>query len=240
MHTSRRAFLSIASAWLAASALAPASYADDLGPGSHPLGLDHERDGLLYLPRGYKAGVPAPLMVVFHGAGGTAQSVQYVFPMADEHGVIILAPDSRDQRTWDLVLGAYGPDADFLSTALGQTLGRCSVDRSRLSIAGHSDGASYALSFGIGVGDLFTQILAFSPGVMTPVDAKGKPRLFISHGTHDDVMPIDDTSRKFVPRLKRLGYDVTYREYEGKHAVPTDVVVDAFKWAYSPTAASRL
>jgi len=27
-------------------------------------------------------------------------------------------------------------------------------------------------------------------------------------------MPIDVTSRKFVPRLKGLGYDVTYREYE--------------------------
>ena len=26
-------------------------------------------------------------------------------------------------------------------------------------------------------------------------------------------MPIDDTSRKFVPRLKKLDYDVTYREY---------------------------
>ena len=158
--------------------------------------------------------------------------------MADEHGVIILAPDSRDQRTWDLVLGAYGPDADFLSSALGQTLGRCSVDRTRMSVAGHSDGASYALSFGIGVGDLFTQILAFSPGVMTPVDAKGKPRIFMSHGTQDQVMPIDDTSRKFVPRLKRLGYDVTYREYDGRHPVPTEVVVEGFNWAYPPSAAS--
>lgn len=238
MRTSRRTFLGVASAWLAASTFARSAGADELGPGSHPLGIDHERDGVLYLPRGYKAGVAAPLMVVFHGAGGTGQSAQYVFPMADEHGVIILAPDSRDQRTWDLVLGAYGPDADFLSTALGQTLGRCSVDRSRLSIAGHSDGASYGLSFGIGVGDLFTQILAFSPGVMTPVAAKGKPRIFISHGTQDNVMPIDDTSRKFVPRLKGLGYDVTYREYDGRHPVPTEVVVEGFNWAYPRVAAS--
>ena len=238
MRTSRRTFLGVASAWLAGSTFARSARAADLGPGSHPLGIDHERDGLLYLPRGYRAGVAAPLMVVFHGAGGTGQSAQYAFPMADEHGVIILAPDSRDQRTWDLVLGAYGPDADFLSSALGQTLGRCSVDRTRMSVAGHSDGASYALSFGIGVGDLFTQILAFSPGVMTPVDAKGKPRLFISHGTHDQVMPIDDTSRKFVPRLKRLGYDVTYREYDGKHPVPTEVVVEAFKWAYPRVSVS--
>jgi phospholipase/carboxylesterase len=206
--------------------------ADELGPGQFPLGLDHERDGLLYLPRGYTAGVPAPLVVVFHGAGGTAQSVSYTFPMADRHGVIILAPDSRDQRTWDLVLGSYGPDAEFLATALGQTMRRCSVDRGRLAVAGHSDGASYALSFGIGAGDLFSQILAFSPGEMTPIDARGKPRIFISHGRSDEVMPIDETSRRFVPRLKKLGYDVTYREYDGKHPVPTEIVAAGFDWAF--------
>lgn len=204
----------------------------ELGPGSHPLGLGSDRDGLLYLPSGYRANVPMPLLVLFHGAGGTAQSVYYAFPMADAHGVIILAPDSRDQRTWDLIVGAYGPDADFLALALGQTYGRCAVDRRRLAIGGHSDGASYALSFGIGTGDLFGSILAFSPGVMSPLDVKGKPRIFISHGTGDTVMPIDDTSRRFVPRLRRLGYDVTYREYEGRHGVPADIVEAGFNWAF--------
>lgn len=232
MPITRRAFLLTAAATLAATHATTARAAEPLGPGQFPLGLDHERDGLLYLPSGYVPGTPSPLLVLFHGAGGTAQSVSYAFPMADAHGVIILAPDSRDQRTWDLVLGAYGPDADFLSVALGQTVGRCSVDRKRLALGGHSDGASYALSFGIGVGDLFSQILAFSPGVMTPVDAVGKPRIFISHGTEDNVMPIDDTSRRFVPRLRNLGYDVTYREYEGRHGVPADVVTEGFRWAY--------
>lgn len=231
MPITRRRFI-VAASWLLGAAGSRAASPDELGPGPHPLGLDHERDGLLYLPRGYKAGVAAPLLVLFHGAGGTAQSVAYAFPMADAHGVIILAPDSRDQRSWDLVLGAYGPDADFLATALGQTMGRCSVDRKRLSVGGHSDGASYALSFGISAGDVFSQIMAFSPGVMTPVAALGKPRIFISHGTHDEVMPIDDTSRRFVPRLKGLGYDVTYREYDGRHGVPPEVVKEAFDWGY--------
>jgi phospholipase/carboxylesterase len=228
----RRTFLRAASAALSAGALSRRADAEDLGPGQYPLRLDSERDGLLYLPRGYKAGTPAPLLVMFHGAGGTSQSTMYAFPFADEHGLIILAPDSRDQRTWDLVLGRYGPDSDFLATALGQTFRRCSVDRQRLSVGGHSDGASYALSFGIGAGDLFGHILAFSPGVMNPIDARGKPRIFISHGTSDNVMPIDDTSRRFVPRLKGLGYDVTYREYDGRHAVPTEVVKEGFDWAY--------
>ena len=65
---------------------------------------------------------------------------------------------------------------------------------------------------------------------MQPATAAGKPRIFISHGTADQTMPIDDTSRKFVPRLKGLGYDVTYREYEGGHGAPPAIVREAFEW----------
>jgi phospholipase/carboxylesterase len=228
MACTRRTFLGLAAA--AAFGRSARVSAQALTPGQHPLGLDHERDGLLYLPQQYRPETPLPLLVLCHGAGGTSASVAYAFELAEKHGVIILAPDSRDQRTWDLVLGAYGPDADFLAHALGQAFRRCPVDRSRLAIGGHSDGASYALSFGIGTGDLFGHILAFSPGVMNPVDVKGTPRIFVSHGTADNVMPIDETSRRFVPRLRRLGYDVTYKEYDGRHAVPPEVVSEGFDW----------
>src|SRR5438552_788562 len=54
--------------------------------------------------------------------------------------------------------------------------------------------------------------------------------IFIPHGTTDPVMPIDDTSRRFVPRLKTLGYDVTYREYDGRHTMSPPIVREAFEW----------
>jgi predicted esterase len=73
-------------------------------------------------------------------------------------------------------------------------------------------------------------VIALSPGVLSPADARGKPKMFIAHGTNDRTMPIDDTSRKFVPRLKGLGYDVTYREYEGGHGAPPAIVREAFEW----------
>lgn len=236
MPCTRRTFLGLAAA--AAFGARNRVSAQSLTPGQHPLGLDTERDGLLYLPATYRPETPLPLLVLCHGAGSTSASVAYAFELAEKHGVIILAPDSRDQRTWDLVLGSYGSDAEFLALALGQTFRRCAVDRSRLAIGGHSDGASYALSFGIGAGDLFGHILAFSPGLMTPIDAKGKPRVFISHGTEDTVMPIDDTSRRFVPRLRSRGYDVTYSEYKGGHAVPPSVVANSFDWLTAGWSAS--
>jgi phospholipase/carboxylesterase len=227
MPLNRRAFLA---AGLGSLFSARSGRAQELTPGQYPLDIDKVRDGTLYIPKGYKRDVPTPLIVMFHGAGGSGLTTQYSWPMADEFGFIVLAPDSRDERTWDLVLGQYGPDVEFLMEAFRQVLAKCNVDRERLTVAGHSDGASYSLSFGITNGDVFHKVIALSPGVLSPADARGKPKMFIAHGTNDRTMPIDDTSRKFVPRLKGLGYDVTYREYEGGHGAPPAIVREAFEW----------
>lgn len=218
--------------FLAGSALAPllqASRPQPLGK-QVPLRLGVDRDGFVYVPNGYTGESRMPLLVMLHGAGSTAQSVQYALPLADEFGVIVLAPDSRDERTWDGVLRSWGPDVDFIGEALQQTVNGFGVDVSRLGVGGFSDGASYALGFGISYGDQFKSIVAMSPGVMQPIAARGKPRIFLSHGTSDPIMPIDATSRVFVPKLKSLGYDVTYREYEGRHTPSAPVVREAFEW----------
>ena len=234
MLMTRRSFLGAAAsatAWISGGARGLAISDDPRRPGQHRLEIgDADRDGIFYLPRMTSAAA-LPLWVVLHGAGGTGQSAGYVFSLADEFGVLVLAPDSRDERTWDGVLRNWGPDVEFIAAAVDRMTRRFNIDRSRVTLAGFSDGASYALSLGISYGDEFSRIVAMSPGVMQPMAARGKPKIFISHGTADAVMPIDDTSRRFVPRLKALGYDVTYREYEGRHTVSAPVVHEAFEWA---------
>ena len=244
MHTTRRAFLAAgavatvsslsaaARAWARQDPLVltpPATPAHDLVEGQNPLHLDNDRDGIIYIPKGYTRDVPLPLVVAFHGAGGSGVGAGFAFRDADELGYIVLAPDSRDW-TWDSILGRIGPDPEFLAAAFASTIARCAVDRQRLAMAGFSDGASHVLSLGIANGDIFGHLMAFSPGLMQPPDARGRPHVFISHGTSDQTMPIDDTSRKFVPRLKALGYDVTYREFDGRHMLPPEIGHDAFEW----------
>jgi phospholipase/carboxylesterase len=227
----RRAFLAGTGAALLSRASRAAGAAAPVRIGQQPLNLgDGGRDGLLYVPQRYKPDAPIPLVLMLHGAGSTSLNVAYTFPIADELGAIVLAPDSRDEATWDLLLHGYGDDVEFIGLALKDVYARCAVDRSRMAIAGHSDGASYALSLGLGTGDTFGHVMAFSPGVMQPAEVHGKPKIFISHGLSDPIMPIDVTSRRFVPRLKRLGYDVTFREYEGRHGVPPAIVHEAFEW----------
>jgi phospholipase/carboxylesterase len=202
-----------------------------IGPGQHALGLGDSggRDGVLIVPAGSKAGSPTPLLVLLHGAGGSARRVASLFGVADELGVIVLAPESRD-RTWDAIRGEFGPDIDFLNRALAHTFDRCAVERKRLAIGGFSDGASYGLSVGLASGDLFTHIVACSPGFVIPGPARGKPRIFMSHGTADQILAIDSTSRRIVPELKRARYDLTYREFDGPHTVTPAIAREGLEW----------
>ena len=230
----RRSFLAAAGAAAAFGVARRSEAGDPVRIGEQPLKLGSDRDGMLFVPRGYKDDVPTPLVLMLHGAGNTGRGVSYTFDAADDLGIIVLAPDSRDEATWDLLLHGYGEDVEFIGLALKDTYARCNIDRTRMAIAGHSDGASYALSLGLGTGETFSRIMAFSPGVMKPAEVHGKPRIFISHGLSDPIMPIDITSRTFVPRLKKLGYDVTFREYEGRHGVPPAVVREGFEWFLRP------
>jgi phospholipase/carboxylesterase len=196
-------------------------------PGVHDLGLAPGRDGTLYVPTSVDPERPAPLIVALHGAGGQAAHMLDPFlETADALGYLIVAPDSR-RPTWDVILGGYGADVAFLDQALAQTFERHAIDPARIAVAGFSDGASYALSIGIINGDLFSDILAFSPGFMAPTYQADTQRVFISHGVHDRVLPIDACSRRLAPKLRQAGYDLDYREFDGGHEVPPEIVTAA-------------
>ena len=192
--------------------------------GTQPLGLGDGRDGLVLVPRQLDLAAPAPLILALHGAGGIApQVIDLLDEQAETHGIIVLAPESR-ASTWDVIRGGYGPDVAFIDRALQKVFQQYPIDPDRLAVAGFSDGASYALSLGLTNGTLFNDVLAFSPGFMAPTRQADTPRIFVSHGVHDEVLPIDPCSRRLVPLLKRAGYPVDYREFDGGHAVPAEMV----------------
>jgi len=198
-----------------------------IGPGVHRVGLAAGRDATLLVPPGLDPARPAPLVLAFHGAGGVAgHMLDLLRAPAEARAFAVLAPESRG-RTWDMILGGYGPDVDFVDRALAWTFERQVVDPARIAIAGFSDGASYALSIGLTNGALFSDILAFSPGFMAPTQHAGSPRVFVSHGTRDQVLPIDRCSRRIAATLRRVPTDLVYREFEGGHEIPPDLLAAA-------------
>ncbi|HEX8569683.1 MAG TPA: hypothetical protein VF699_07140 [Caulobacteraceae bacterium] len=160
---------------------------------------------------------------MLHGAGGSAgSSIPLLVAQAEAHDFLVLAPESR-KATWDVISDRdYGPDVDYIDAALEHVFKRFAV--SKVAVAGFSDGASYALSLGLANGDLFSGVLAFSPGFTAPDPIVGRPSVFISHGDDDRVLPIARCGRPIAERLRRAGYDVDYREFDGGHTVPKPLV----------------
>ena len=171
---------------------------------------------------------PCPLLVYFHGAGGRAeQGLPLLRDVAAERGLLVLLPTSA-AATWDLLLGRVGPDADALDDALGAVFADRPVER--VAFAGFSDGASYALSLGLANGDLAEAVLAFSPGFADPQQQVGTPRVWLSHGTVDAVLPIARCGRRVARLLGQAGYDFRYEEFDGGHVVLPGLVGDALEW----------
>jgi phospholipase/carboxylesterase len=202
-----------------------------LEPGQHELPIAATRNGFLYVPRSYHASKPAPLALLLHGAGGSARNRWFgpIDARAEALGMIVVAPESRG-ATWDAIRGDFGLDVGFVDSALRFTFAHCAIDPSRVGIAGFSDGASYALSLGLANGDLFTHVLAFSPGFIREQELVGKPRIFVSHGRSDPILPIEVTSRVLVPPLRRKSYAVEYVEFEGGHEVPAAISEKGMEW----------
>ncbi|MDB5932096.1 MAG: phospholipase/Carboxylesterase [Polaromonas sp.] len=192
----------------------------------------------LYVPPG-AAREPLPLVVLFHGAGGSAPQILPLFqPAAEQRKFLLLAPKSASV-TWDLLSGGYGPDVEALDRCLRFVLERFAVDGGRMAMAGFSDGASYALSLGLINGQLFRQVFAFSPGFAAAGRRQGKPLVLISHGTQDTVLPIAPCSRRIVSSLQQAGYEVRYTEFVGGHQVPPELVAGAVDLLLQPAPARR-
>lgn len=246
---SRRSFLvSSASALAGACALSP--FSDPLAKGSprlsvrppvtpstpasaglRPLGLGNAlADGVVYAPPTYTPSAKAPLVLLLHGAGGSASPFITGFQAdADRTNAILLAVDSR-KTTWDGVAGEFGPDIDFLDLAIRDTLARYAVDTTRISVCGFSAGATMALAVGLANGGLFSRVTAFSAGGLLSKAREGKPRVFVAHGTYDPVIPVGVSSGTIVPDLRRDGYDVTYREFAGAHVISGPILSEAMTW----------
>jgi len=204
-------------------------------PGRHRVELGGPRAGWVQVSANVRPGVPAPVAVVLHGSGGDPeQGLALLEPFASDAGWIVLAPASV-AYTWDVIVDKLGPDLAQIDAGLRWIFERHDVDPAHIAVAGFSDGASYALTVGVAHGDLFGHVIALSPGFVADVPPTGRPRIFIAHGTHDRLLPIERCSRRIVPNLERAGFDIVYREFVGGHEVRPQIVREAVAWTAATT-----
>jgi predicted esterase len=204
-----------------------------LDTGTHQLSFADGRKAVLHVPPHLDSGAgahgePLRLLLLLHGAAGQHGGAdQIALAHALHYGSLLLIPDALS-TSWDFLRGGFGADLAFIDRALLWTMQRYEVDEQNMAIAGFSDGASYALSVGLMNGELFSDILAFSPGFMAPLRREGQPRVFVSHGKQDPVLAVQ-RGQEIAQRLQQEGYAVSYEEFNGAHAVSPEIASAALR-----------
>jgi predicted esterase len=211
--------------------LRKATGASALAPGEHVLAETGDRRSILFVPKSFDPRRAAPFYLALHGATGSGDSMlRGTRAAAESHGVVVLSPSSHD-FTWDAIRTDYADDFASIDKQLNRVFDQCTMDPRHVAIGGFSDGATYALSLGLLNGDLFTHIIAHSPGfIIGGGAAQGKPRVFISHGRHDAILPIDQCGRRIAAQLQRDGYRVRFDEFEGGHTATPAMRETAVAW----------
>ena len=149
---------------------------------------------------------------------------------ATEHRrIFVVAPKSQGM-TWDAIRDGFGHDVQAIDRALAHVFEHYDVRTEKVAIGGFSDGGTYALTLGLTNGNLFHEILAFSPGFIASRRMNGRPRVYIAHGRSDTVLPFERTGARLAAQLTTAGYEVRFDPFDGGHTVPGANVTAAFDW----------
>jgi phospholipase/carboxylesterase len=207
-----------------------------VSPGEHVLSETGTRRTILFVPPTYDPARPAPFFLALHGATGSGDSMlRGSRAAAEAHGVVMLAPSSRDY-TWDAIRGPYSDDFAKIDRLMNDVFDQCAIDPTHIAVGGFSDGATYAVSLGLENGDVFTHVVGHSAGFIIPGAPHGKPKVFLSHGTQDRILPIDQCGRRIAARLKRDGYDLRFDEFDGGHTASPEMREAAMQWFVTESA----
>ncbi len=204
-----------------------------LAAGEHVLSDRDGRRALLYLPPGYDPDRATPFQLMLHGARGDGdRTLAQQREAAAANGVALLCPSTRS-GTWDAIRGSFAHDFEQLNTLLGLCFERCNIDTTRFAVAGFSDGASYGISLGLINGDLFSHVIAHSPGFIIADNWHGRPQVFISHGTADEVLPFERCGKVIHERLQSAGYAPRFDVFDGGHVASPELRSSALAWMKS-------
>ncbi len=187
------------------------AYADVLG------GSPNAGHYYLYIPRRRPEG-PLPALIFLHGSGGNFKAYTYLLStVAEERGVVVIAP-SYGFGNWR----QHGGVAS-IERALGDASTVVAIDRSRVALAGLSNGGLGLSLAAAQYSNRYRGLIFLSPVVATEVTDRpefsaawrGRPILVIT-GETDDRIPL-----AYVRRRAEIwaagGVNVTLITYPGEN-----------------------
>jgi dienelactone hydrolase len=195
---------------------------------------------VLFVPSGYRAGTPTPLVVDLHGLSITPL-MQMLFDgttdLAEEHGFIVVTPMGYNTGGWWGSRAGNPVETAATNTATGAPYsvgelseidamkvlelvrGAYTIDADRIYLMGHSMGGAGTYYLGAKHNDVWAGIapLSGAGGIQDEAAAERYRSLptLVMHGDHDSIVPVA-TSRRSVRMLQAVGAPHIYLEFPGK------------------------
>lgn len=179
---------------------------EQMAPGSHELTLRHgglARAFTVHVPRSYRGDRPVPLVLAFHGGGGSMQSMARdslygLTAQSEASGWIVVFPNGYSRlpggrlATWNagLCCGAARDkaidDVGFVREVVADVQRRLAIDTRRIFATGMSNGGMISYRLACEAPDLFRAVAAVAGTDGTATCQPGRPVPVLHFHARDD------------------------------------------------------
>lgn len=191
-----------------------------------------------------------PLLILLHGYGSNEADLFSFADQLPENMLIISARApyelSANSYAWAHLDFSSGEPVMNMQEAeksrklilqfISQLQSIYSLDEKAIYLCGFSQGGMMSYSVGLTHPDLIKGIAVMSgrlnsdvKPMIAPQEKLAKLKVFISHGTTDNVLKIDN-SRQAESYLKTLGIIPFYKEYPAAHTINKEMFADLLSW----------
>ena len=173
------------------------------------------RTYLVYCPNSVQD--PAPLLVFFHGMGGSYIDGYYCWAnTANSRGFVLVCPQAQNINgtiMWDFDLG---DDLKLVDALVAKIESLYNIALKREYLSGFSNGALYSIYVGIKRSEKFAALQSHSGGYVSgmPTDAARKIPIYLVHGEADTVVPISYSEAAYNVYTSK-GHEVKFDRIPG-------------------------
>jgi len=192
-----------------------------------------------------------PLLLLLHGYGSYEEDLfSFASELPEEYYVVsVRAP-------YELGYGSYAwyainfdadenkfsdiPQAqqsrDLIANFIDELIANYPIDAAKVTLIGFSQGTILSYAIALSYPEKIQRVVAMSGYLNTEMAIPNfenkdfsRLKIFASHGTVDQVVPVD-WARKAAPALTKLGIEVVYKEYPIGHGVAPQNFYDFKNW----------
>jgi phospholipase/carboxylesterase len=192
-----------------------------------------------------------PLLLLLHGYGSNEADLFSFAPELPDEYYIISA-----RAPYDLQYGSYAwyainfdadqnkfsdndqarTSRDIIANFIDELISNYPIDANDVNLIGFSQGSILSYAVALSYPEKVNKVVAMSGYVNLDIVTEdylknnlNKLKIFASHGTVDQVIPID-WARKTPAILEKLGVAITYKEYPVGHGVAPQNFYDFKNW----------